>query len=347
MGVETMEGASMNLAAPYWLWLLPVALVWWLRRSRQVALGVPSLLLWNQKPDTRGRWLWVIPVLQALGVAALLMAMARPQRITSETVENHEGIAIELLVDTSSSMDMKMDLDTRRLSRIDMAKELVAKFILGDGDELKGRSHDMIGLITFARYADTRSPLTSGHAALAQIVRGITVQNRPNEDGTAYGDALALAAARLHHLNEVEPSLRRAASDDIASKVIILLTDGENNSGSHLPEEAGGMARAWGVKVYAISLSDTPVTPGFTEMLSASDALLNRIAHETGGIFRQAYDFKSLQAVYQEIDRLERTKLKLRNVDQVHEVFVWPLAFALLAWIAAFLLEATWLRSAP
>jgi Ca-activated chloride channel family protein len=337
----------MILAAPIWLWLLPVALAWFLRRPSRMALGVPSLLLWPQKQDTRGRWLWLIPALQALGVTMLLLALARPQLTSSESVQTHEGIAIELVVDVSSSMDMKMDVDTRRLTRMALAKEMLGKFILGDGGELKGRGHDMIGLITFARYADTRSPLTSGHAALAQIVHGLTVQNRPNEDGTAYGDALALAAARLHHLTEVEPSLRNSTSDGIASKVVILLTDGENNSGSHLPEEAGGMARAWGVKVYAISLSDTPVIPGSAQELSPADGLLNRIARETGGLFRQAYDFKSLQAVYQEIDQLERTKIIQRNVDQVREVFVWPLMLALLAWVTAFMLEATWLRCAP
>merc|ERR1712005_15706 len=95
-------------------------------------------------------------------------------------------------------------------SRMEVAKELVERFVAGDEEELEGRDGDLIGLITFARYADTRSPLTLGHNALLTIVRDLTIQERPNEDGTAYGDALAVAAARLKQLDD--PEVRKMRS---------------------------------------------------------------------------------------------------------------------------------------
>ncbi|MGB0257785.1 MAG: VWA domain-containing protein, partial [Coraliomargarita sp.] len=125
-----------------------------------------------------------------------------------------------MLVDVSSSMDMTIkDGAGKTSSRMDVAKEMVERFIIGDGDQLQGRPDDLIGLITFARYADTRSPLTFGHDALLQIVRHLTIQERPNEDGTAYGDALAIAAARLRNLDELRHSSTKVDVDSIESRV--------------------------------------------------------------------------------------------------------------------------------
>ena len=124
---------------------------------------------------------------------------------------------------------------------------------------VRHRPDDLIGLITFARYADTLSPLTYGHDALVEIVRELDIQERPAEDGTGYGDALALACARLDQMGQWQPAAGKHAADPSAavrSKVVVLLTDGENNCGLHLPEEAAGLAKKWGIRVYAISMKD-------------------------------------------------------------------------------------------
>ena len=242
------------------LLLIPL-LLWLLRgRLRRTSLPVSSLGLWSDADAGRARYLWIPVCLRRMTLVLLLLALARPQAGSTYSMDVSEGIAIQLLVDVSSSMDMNVrDLDGQNRSRMEVAKEMVQRFISGDGDTLHGRGEDLLGLITFARYADTRSPLTFGHDALLQIVGSLEVQERPNEDGTAYGDALALAAARLQNIEELQFGQGSVQVDAIESRVIILLTDGENNSGAHLPLEAAGLAKAWGCRIYCISLGDTRI----------------------------------------------------------------------------------------
>ena len=342
----------MTLAYPWVLALLPLALVvaWFLRKEIRHTLPVPSLLQWNHRGPGRARYLWIPKLLGWLTLVGLVACLARPQAGSTQTMQVTEGIAIQLLVDVSSSMDMNMSLpDGGQKTRLEIAKELVEAFIAGDGNTLMGREGDMIGLITFARYADTRSPLTFGHSALVQLVRSLRIQDRLNEDGTAYGDALALAAARLEHLEDDQQDTTGMSFDGpISSKVIILLTDGENNSGNHLPVEAAGLAKKWGCKVYCISLGDPlPGLDGEHPPLSSSERTLEHISNETGGIFRKAFDYESLQSVYREIDQLEQSKIATVSYSQVTEYFWLPLALASLCWLGGLLLESTWLRTAP
>lgn len=337
--------------AHIWVLLFIPLVLWVLRRRRQrTSLTVASVKLWPAQEAGKARWLWLPVFLRRLTIVLVLLALAGPQAGTTFEAEVSEGIAIQLLVDVSSSMDMSViGLDGKKTSRMEVAKEMVQRFISGDGETLEGRPNDLIGLITFARYADTRSPLTFGHDALLNIVRNLVIQERPNEDGTAYGDALAIAAARLKNLEELEYGSHRV--DEIESKVIILLTDGENNSGAHLPLEAAGLAKEWGCRVYIVSLgeSSTSGLPGElnTEPLSAAERVLEHIANETGGLFRQAYDFESLMSVYAEIDELERSEISTRSFDRVAEWFWLPLACGLAALFFALILEATWLRVVP
>ena len=238
----------MSFAYPWVLALVPLA-GWFFFRPGRVGANVPvaSLRLWEHVESGRARFLWMPRWLRLAALMALIVALAGPQMGTTKSLQVSEGVAIQLLVDVSSSMDMTMQVPGgKKKTRMEVAKELVHDFIAGDGDKLKGRTGDLVGLITFARYADTRSPLTFGHPALLQMVRGLEVQDRPNEDGTAYGDALALAAARLEHLEEMKEDGRWRLDGDVASRVIVLLTDGENNSGNHLPEVAAGLAKKWG-----------------------------------------------------------------------------------------------------
>ncbi len=339
----------MSFAAPWVLALIPL-IGWLLRRKRKrTSLTVPSVRLWPQSQGGRARLLWLPPGLRHFSILLLLVALARPQAPALLDHQANEGIAIQLLVDISSSMDMNFsDARKERRSRMEVAKEMVESFIIGDGEALQGRPNDLIGLITFARYADTRSPLTHGHEALAQIVRNLTIQDRPNEDGTAYGDALALAAARLNRLEELRQG--DGQGHEIESRVIVLLTDGENNSGAHLPVEAAGLAKKWGCRIYAISLGDSGVNtdaPTAESTLTAAERVLEHISEATGGIFRRAYDFESLKSVYAEIDRLERSKISTRNVEHMAEWFTLPLTLSLGTLLLALILEATWLRIIP
>ncbi|MEO0510773.1 MAG: VWA domain-containing protein [Verrucomicrobiota bacterium] len=342
----------MSFANIWVLALLP--LVWWLlsRQRERTSVTVPSIKLWETGETGRARWLWLPITLRRACVVLILLAVARPQAGTTYDAEVTEGIAIQMLIDVSSSMDMGVtDLNGKSTSRMEVAKDMVERFIAGDGEALEGRPNDLIGLITFARYADTRSPLTFGHEALLQIVRNLEIQERPNEDGTAYGDALAIAAARLQNLEELKHGSRSFDMDSIRSKLIILLTDGENNSGSHLPLEAAGLAKAWGCRVYVVSLGDSG-TDGIigdenAPPLSSAERVLEHIAKETGGHFRQAHDFESLVSFYSEIDLLERSEISSRSFDRVAEWFWLPLACGLAALCFALILESTWLRVVP
>lgn len=341
----------MSFAMPWVLLLtpLPLIVVLWRRRQRPT-LSVSSLQLWEHASSGRARFLWIPPLIKTLGLTLLIVALARPQAGTDHAVEVSEGIAIEMLMDVSSSMSMDMKLsDGLSKPRIEVAKELVERFIAGDGEGLEGRDGDLIGLITFARYADTRSPLTLGHNALLSIVRDLTIQERPNEDGTAYGDALALASARLKQLDDPEVRKMRSLEGEIASRVIILLTDGENNSGSHLPLEAAGLAQEWGCRIYSISLGDRPRGTNERAIAQKSEAerILEHISSETGGVFRTATDYDSLLAVYKEIDDLERARIVSRTYTHVSEWFWVPLSAAAGFLVFAFWLEATWLRTVP
>jgi Ca-activated chloride channel family protein len=341
----------MSLLHPWVLILIPIAL-WLIRRRRErSSISVPSLSLWPDKESGKARFLWIPVALRRLAIICLLVALARPQWTSERSMDVSEGIAIQMLVDVSSSMDMDVkDGVGDRSSRMEVAKTMVRNFIAGDGDTLKGRPDDLIGLISFARYADTRSPLTFGHNALVQIVDNLKIQERPNEDGTAYGDALALAAARLKQLDELKQGDFRTDIESVKSRVIILLTDGENNSGSHLPTEAAGLAKEWGCKVYSISLGDSdfaPTNAAGQETLTAAEKVLENISIQTGGIFRKASDYESLLSVYGEIDKLERAEFSTRSYEVQSEYFWLPLSIALLSLLIALSLEATILRVVP
>ncbi|MGB0743911.1 MAG: VWA domain-containing protein [Opitutales bacterium] len=341
----------MSFLHPFVLLLILPAL-WLMRWShKRTSVTVDSLQQWPDRSTGKARWLWLPISLRRATVILVIIAIAQPQASSSYDVQVSEGIAIQMLIDVSSSMDMRTaEIDREGSTRMEVAKTMVKQFIAGDGESLRGRPNDLIGLITFARYADTRSPLTFGHQALLQIVQNLEIQERPNEDGTAYGDALAIAAARLNNMDELRTSLNARQIDSIKSRVIILLTDGENNSGAHLPIESAGLAKAWGCRIYSISLGEpTEQTASGIDLetLNPSEQVLQHISRETGGIFRKAYDAESLRSVYREIDQLERSQISTRRFERQTEWFWLPLAFSLATLIAALFLEATYLRVVP
>ncbi len=348
----------MNFLHPAMLWTIPVgiAILLFCWRRNEPAVAFSSLdLLQDFSKSLRLRWRQFPELLRALAVLALLVASAGPQLATTREQRTRQGIAIELLVDISSSMDMTMASGKdQSLTRFEAVKQVLAKFISGDAEDLSGRPEDLLGLITFARYADTACPLTPAHDALVDIVHHLEIEDRPNEDGTAYGDAVALAAARLKHLDQIAAT--GAPGANVESRVIVLLTDGENNCGRHLPLEATALARDWGIRIYVISLAGAQ----FSEKVKHGDAtftveegpseaeqILTRMASETGGIFRSVDSLDALEAVYTEIDALEKSEISTAGYSSFDPLF-WPFAlFALLAVCGESALSATVLRKAP
>jgi Ca-activated chloride channel family protein len=340
----------MTFAYPWILLMLPLVLIA-LRERPPSAISVSGLaVLRSVPPSPRLRWFHRVHLLAAVAIGLLIVACAGPQVERQIGEETREGVAIQLLFDTSSSMDQSLAAEEgERSSRLEAAKGVVEQFI-------RHRPDDLIGLITFARYADTLSPLTYGHDALVEIVRELGIQERPTEDGTGYGDALALACARLDQMSSWQAvagtrAAKRSAA--VRSKVVVLLTDGENNCGLHLPEEAAGLAKKWGIRVYAISMKDDPGTSTVVGReaegdLTDAERLLQRLADETGGAYWKIGNATQLREVYERIDRLETGEIKTAVLYHTEITPLFPYlacaAFALL--LAERVLRATWLRVA-
>ena len=287
----------------------------------------------------------------------IVVALARPQVGVEKLHEVNRGVAIQMVVDISSSMDLPADAFGRQMSRLEIAKRVFAEFIAGAGKGSQRRENDLIGMVTFARYADTLCPLTLGHGALLQFVRDLEPESRPLEDGTAIGDALMLAAARLSQARAASGQYEDAAGADyeIKSKVIVLLTDGENNCGRHMPMQAAALAQKWGIRIHTIGFGDRPETrvvqtPAGEREVSANSAdteTLALVARVTGGVFRRASDARSLHAVYQEIEAMEKSDIiSIAQLDYGEAFDAWALG-ALVCLVLETLLSATALRRLP
>jgi Ca-activated chloride channel family protein len=324
----------MTFAFPWLLFLLPLALPA-LRKRRFRAVEISSLRGWQGvESSLRIKWLERMRWVRAVIVTLLVVSMAGPEieRPVEEIVR--QGIAIEMLVDISSSMDCSIaGGGEKKLTRMESAKAEVANFV-------QNREDDLIGLITFARYADTVSPLTFGHKALVQLVQAIEIQDRPNEDGTAYGDALALACAQLEQMSEWKGGGDQL--DAIETRIVVLLTDGENNCGLHLPQESAGLAQKWGIRVYVISLGESDQSGELTD----AETQLKSVSETSGGVFWKISDGDGLSSAYAEIDKLEKSSITDSTVIH-HEslsIFCFFLLPALLLMTADMVLNATLLR---
>ena len=333
--------------------LIIIPFLWfWQRKQRQeAAIPYSAVSLFEGVEKTwRQRLLFLPPLLLFGSIALLITALAEPMVNVTNERQDRQGIAIEIIIDVSSSMDFEIRYGDKNESRMEVAKKVVEEFILGDGKKLTGRPDDLIGIVTFARYADTICPMTLGHTAVVHMVRQITINERPNEDGTAYADAIKMGAARLDVMSRKDPD------NDIASKVVILLTDGENNSGDLLPLQAAQYAKERGIRVYTISIESEPRdeirrkadgTLAGPELRSANAKLLEQVAETTGGIYRTAWSYDSLQAVYAKINELEKTKMKSVNYTDTKAAYASFAIGALFLLLFYYLLNATILRISP
>ena len=316
--------------------VVPVMLYVRFARRRPPAVRFPATEPLRRLPASWRVRLASLPVwLRAAALVLLVIALARPQEGTERVVDVSRGVAIEMVVDRSSSMSAEFRYRGQRLNRLEVALRVFEDFVLGAGD-LKGRPSDLIGLITFARYADTICPLTLDHDTLVGFLPTVRLVDRESEDGTAIGDAVALAAARLRTAEEaLARQTGRRKDYEIKSKVIILLTDGQNNAGKRTVEEAAELAASWGIKIYAIGIGGegaaTIRTPfgSYTVPVGegVDEATLRTLAETTGGAYRVAEDAEALRAVYEEIDKLEKTEIESTRFVDYREMFP-PFAMA-------------------
>lgn len=321
--------------------LLPgIPLVFFLRykRNKKSHSGIPfpSVTLASDIPRSiRQRIGFLKPLLLILAMILLLIALARPQYGMEEVRTVNKGIAIEMIVDRSGSMGAGIRYEGKNISRLDAVKLVFKNFVLGNGKELKGRSNDLIGLISFARYSDTVYPLSLSHNTITSFLKEVSLVSDRNEDGTAIGDALALGAARL---KTVEDELNKLENKDgylIKSKIIILLTDGRNNWGKLTALEAAQLAKDWGVKIYAIGIG------------GEDDNTLKSVSNTTGGKYFSVDNVNKLIDVYEEIDRLEKSEIESVKYMDYKEAF-FPFAIAAFVFIILYIiLIATLLRRIP
>ena len=363
----------MQLYSPWVLLLfliLPAIAVVCLRKKHTAAIKFPSLMdMKNCLISWRIRLRPLLLIARLICIALLIVALARPRKGTVLSEISTEGVAIEVVADRSSSMQAEMDYYGQKLNRLEVVKKVLSDFIGGDEKKLAGRSNDLAGLVTFARYADTICPLVLSHNVLLEFLNNTELVRLRAEDGTAIGDAIALAAARLKEAED-ELQQRKAqlilageknlagqdGSFEIKSKVIVLLTDGVNNAGQRDPLEAAELAKDWGIKIYTIGIGSaqaytTVQTPlGNYKMPTSQnldEKLLKAIAEKTGGFYGRADSAETLEKIVERIDELEKTEVKSIQYTQHAELFgPWTLA-ALLVLAAEILASCTIFRKIP
>jgi Ca-activated chloride channel family protein len=330
----------MRFADPWWLALVPAAAwVLWLRsrpRRRQAVLYSSALQL-KQLPRTLAqRVRSSLPLLEATGLGLLAIALARPQSGREDSVVSTYGVAIQLVLDKSQSMaegDLDPDpWDRTQLTRLDVVKQVVADFVDPEGD-LPGRESDLLGLTSFAGYAQAHCPLTLDHAAFLKLLETVEIPRVDERDPaareqlmTAIGDALVIAVDRL----------RDAPAK---TKLVVLLSDGESNIGEASPRAAAEAAREAGVRVYTIGVG--------TPRQGLDEDTLREVAGITGGHYFNARDAAGLERIYEEIDGLERSEIISVQYTRWRERFLAFLLSGLGCLVAHRILMDTRFRSLP
>lgn len=326
---------------PEWFWAfaaLPLILLWRGRRGPVAAVEYSDVSLAREVARrTRSRIAGIVWLLPILAAASMIVGLARPQRTDSHTEVTANGIDIVLGLDVSGSMQaLDFTVNNTRLNRIEVVKAVVSRFI-------EERPNDRIGLIAFAASPYLVSPLTLDHDWLLQNLERVNVGI--GDDGTAIGSAIAAA---VNHL-------RTTAAK---SKVVILLTDGVNNTGKIAPMAAAEAARALGVKVYTIGVgvrgkAPIPVRDESGKMhivmaaVDVDEKTLQAVASETGGLFYRATDTDSLQKIYEQINHYEKSAQSVQKFEHVEDLYCWALYPALVLLGLGVILQLTRFRRLP
>jgi Ca-activated chloride channel family protein len=353
----------MRFASP-WAFLalvvVPLVLLYLSKRGKQGSMHFSSLRSARAAGrSVRQRFAALPLLLRILAIVLVVVALARPQMGREKVKDVTRGIAIEMVLDRSGSMGAEMEYKGSRLNRLEVVKRVFEEFLVGNSSTLGGRPNDLVGMVAFARYADTMAPLTLGHGALVRFLDSVDIVKRRSEDGTSIGDALALAAARLKTAEEDIAKYAAPGEEkeyNIKSKIIILLTDGQHNYGQRTPFEAAELAAQWGIKIYTIGVGSAEGVTTVRTLLGnfkvptgggVDTKTLEAIAERTGGISRVAEDEESLREVYAEIDELEKSEIESVRYVDYRELFVWFTAAAMIALVLEAVLTSTVLRRIP
>lgn len=324
--------SGLEFASSYFLYgliIIPLLVVWYIfaGRKNQAYVKFSDTSFFNGMPRSwRIYARHILFVIEMCALALLIIALARPQSSSKSQKINVEGIDIVLTIDLSSSMlaqDLKPD-------RLEAAKNISADFV-------KGRPEDRMGLVVFASETFTQVPLTTDHGMLLNMMKDMKCGML--EDGTAIGDGLASSVSRLK-------------DSEAISKVVILLTDGDNNAGSIDPATAAEMAKLFGIRVYTIGVGTRgtapyPVQTPFGGIqyqqipVTINEPLLQQIADETGGKYYRATSNEKLEQIYDEIDQLERSKIEINEFTRVHEEFLPFVLIGLALLLLGFILKNT------
>ena len=326
---------NIEFANPKLLWLLllvPLVILWYVLRHKkqEASMQFSDTYGFAKLPKTWKSYLrHLLFALKMAALALLIVALARPQSSSTNSTSNIEGIDIVMAMDVSGSM-LARDLKPDRLTA---AKNVASDFV-------KGRPGDRMGLVVFSGETFTQVPLTTDHGVMLNMLA--EMKNGLIDDGTAIGDGLATAISRLK-------------DSEAISKVVILLTDGLNNAGSVDPYTAAEMARLFGVRVYTIGVGSygtapypvqTPFGTQIQQMkVEIDEKLLTNVANTTGGKYFRATSNQKLDEVYQEIDKLERSKIEVTEFRRLHEEFYPLVAWALALLLLEFILRKTIFRT--
>lgn len=317
------------------LLLLPLLVLWYWKKQadRRAAMVVSSTSVLEKTRSGWKRKFYHLPfILRLLTLACIILALARPQTRFDEEQVSGEGVDIILCIDVSGSM-LAQDFSPNRL---EAAKQVAAEFV-------DSRKTDRVGVVIFSGESFTICPITTDKAVLKSQIYGI--QSGLLEDGTAIGSGLATSSDRLR-------------TSKAKSKVVILLTDGENNGGQIPPVTAKEIAKRLGIRVYTIGVGTDGYAPipvqaddGSVQMqrekVNIDEKLLTQIANETGGRYFRAQDNESLERIYEEIDQLEKSTIEVSAMRRYTEKFL-PLALAAIVFLfLEWLLRLTILRKFP
>ena len=325
----------MTFANPGYLFLLLLLIPvigWYIYELHKADASIQigdTRVIQKQPTSLRVRLLHLPFILRVAVITLLSLALARPQLTNRWSSESTEGIDIMMALDISGTM-LAEDLKPNRL---EAAKQVASDFVLA-------RPNDQIGLVVFAGESFTQCPLTIDHAVLVNLFQ--SVEYGMIEDGTAIGLGLANAVNRMK-------------DSQTKSKVIILLTDGSNNRGDIDPQTAAEIAKTFGIRVYTVGVGSygqarvpvqTPIGTQYITMDSEFDeTTLQRIAQTTGGQYFRATDNSSLKKIYEQIDQLEKTKLRVREYAKHTENFAPFLYAALLCLLGEIVLRYFVLRT--
>jgi Ca-activated chloride channel family protein len=327
---------ELGFADPLFLLGVPVSLciLAFGRARRGRAVGRVSLLPFEPLRSLRQRLAFLPTTLSAVALALAFIALARPLRGNVVEDRTSEGVDLLLVVDRSGSMG-HMDMQSG-LTRLDVVKDVVLDFARRRMSDVEGAS-DYVGLISFARYPRVVCPFTLDADGLTGFLEGVEIVEDQAEDGTAIGVGLAKAVQLL-------------AESTAKSKVVVLLTDGENNGTEIAPLEAARLAAEKQIRVHTVfaakhEMVHDPFRGGWVPSGREPDTReLEEIARLTGGSFFRARDRAGLEATYAEIERMERTPRTSRRFEEARDLYLYPLLLCVGFYAAAWLSSSTWAR---